>query len=244
MNASSHASHPLKPLNGLFGGQSLNMLENHIHPHDQYGFGADFHTVRLCSQFQCIFSASLRRGVGFEAFLGGTSQESDLIIHSPDLFSRLEHHASGNLVLVSQIETEEEASVAMRVNADFLQGGYWGKPEFRPMRRKNTATEDFIDSSFQTLLKKGEQDVFQELRRHNLEMGYFASEFLECAWSVAASVPLKEAATTLIKLSRVERIYLLDEHGIQVGANVFPKNITSYLDSRYRPMFDSTGSTW
>ncbi len=48
----------------------------------------------------------------------------------------------------------------------------------------------------------------------------------------------------LLKLDRVERVYLLDNKGIQVSANIFPKKRGTSIDPRYKPMADTKGATW
>ncbi|MBF0455720.1 MAG: EAL domain-containing protein [Magnetococcales bacterium] len=152
-------------------------------------------------------------------------------------------HASGSLVLTEKIETEEESFVAMRLHADFLQGRFWGDLSDRPARRADHIQDEF-DNNFQTIRKRCEDSFHCEDRRHNLEMANFTSEFMDCAWQVADGTPLEEAATKLVELERVERVYLLDNKGIQLGGNVFPDGREVYLDIRYKPMADTEGATW
>lgn len=152
-------------------------------------------------------------------------------------------HASGSLILMEQIETEGEAFMAMRLEADFVQGRFWGSLDAKPVRRGDGATGDAIDQAFALLLKRSEEAVFRDERRHNLKMGYFTGEFLECAWALADGLSLKKAGGSLLQLPRVERLYLLDSRGVQIAADVLP-SATSLQDPRYKPIQDSKGATW
>lgn len=154
-------------------------------------------------------------------------------------------HGAGSLVITEQIETEEEAFLAMRVEADFVQGRFWGTFDTKPTRRQDSRSSDSVDQSFAALSKRSEDAVFQDARRHNLEMGRFTGEFLECAWALADDVPMKRAARALLHMSRVERVYLLNEQGVQSSPDLLRQGEPPLRqDLRYRPLKDSTGATW
>ncbi len=147
-------------------------------------------------------------------------------------------HSSGSLVLMENIATEEEAFLVMRLEVDFVHGPYFGKLETRATRRSGV---DW-DGAFRNLARQGEREIFKEVHCHNLEMGQFTNEFMECAWAVADDLPLEEAAMGLMALPGVERVYLLDHKGLQVSQNVCPES--TYVDLRYKPLWDSYGATW
>ncbi|MBF0293851.1 MAG: EAL domain-containing protein [Magnetococcales bacterium] len=149
-------------------------------------------------------------------------------------------HASGSLVLMEKIETEEEAFLVMRLEADFVQGRYFGNLEMRATRQGSV---DW-DGAFRNLAIQSERQVFKEVHHHNLEMGHYNNEFMECAWAVADDIALEEAAQPLLKLPRVERVYLLDHKGLQVSQNIFADERSSHADLRYKPLWDSYGATW
>jgi EAL domain-containing protein (putative c-di-GMP-specific phosphodiesterase class I) len=368
---------------GLYGGRSVEILEKSIQEREGL-FEADFSSLRLCSRFQRIFSASHQRGVGFEAYFRAINKDGKLVnareifsravsgedllqldrmrlllhvknfaasdikdrwlfvnIHSKIMLGRqepdvdylkevLDHtgvpphqvvvalrehqgnyetvlsrtisglqkmgclvlfddfggesanldrlwqlqpdivkldrdflenaskdprakrmfyklisliHASGSLVLVEKIETEEESFLAMRLHADFLQGRFWGVLSDKPVRRLDSIEDEF-DNNFQQIRKRCEDEFHCDDRRHTMEMTTFTSEFMDCGWSVADGMSLDEAAEKLRQLDRVERIYLLDNKGIQIGSNVFPDGREVFLDQRYIPMADTEGATW
>ena len=153
-------------------------------------------------------------------------------------------HAAGALVIIEQIETEEEAFMAMRMEADFVQGQFWGAPDEKPTRREDAREGDGIDQAFAALLERSESAVLQDQRQHNFEMGCFSGDFLECAWALEDGTSLSSAAHKLLHIPRVERVYLLDARGVQVEPDIFRKGEPIPLDPRYKPLRDSTGATW
>ncbi|MEO5351109.1 MAG: EAL domain-containing protein [Magnetococcus sp. YQC-3] len=150
-------------------------------------------------------------------------------------------HASGALLLMEQIETEEEAFMAMRLEADFVQGSFWGTYDAELAHGSNDAK---IDHTFAALLAKSEQVAAQDQRQVDFEMGCFSGEVLECAWALADGVPLATAADNLLRIPRVERVYLLNDRGVQSEPDIFRKGEPLHLDPRFKPLRDSTGATW
>ncbi|MBF0161802.1 MAG: EAL domain-containing protein [Magnetococcales bacterium] len=156
-------------------------------------------------------------------------------------------HASGALVLIEQIASEEEAFMAMRMEADFVQGPFWGAYDATltvAQRGGHDVESQTMDRSFAILLAKSEQVAEQDHRQMDFEMGCFSGEVLECAWALADGVPLEEAARNLLHTPRVERVYLLNNRGVQTGPDIFRKGEPLHLDPRFKPLRDSTGATW
>ena len=153
-------------------------------------------------------------------------------------------HSAGSLVIIEQIETEEEAFVAMRMEADFVQGQFWGSFDEKPVRRIHARQGDGIDQAFALLLRRGEVAVLQDQRQHNFEMGCFDGEFMECAWALSDGDSLKKSSQKLLKMPRVERVYLLNERGVQAEPDIFSQGHSQLLDARYKPLRDSVGATW
>ncbi|MBF0583873.1 MAG: EAL domain-containing protein [Magnetococcales bacterium] len=156
-------------------------------------------------------------------------------------------HASGALVLIEQIASEEEAFMAMRMEADFLQGTFWGPHETGvslARRGGKDSASQIMDNSFAVLLAKGERVAEQDHRQVDFEMGCFSGDVMECAWSLSDGVPLETAAYNLLHIPRVERVYLLNRRGVQSEPDLFRKGEPLHLDPRYKPLRDSTGATW
>ncbi|MBF0631077.1 MAG: EAL domain-containing protein [Magnetococcales bacterium] len=148
-------------------------------------------------------------------------------------------HASGALVLMEKIETEDEAFLSRRVEADFCQGKYWGAHVSRPVRWSPGDTP----GSFNVLVEKAEKRYFQDMKSNTMEMGIFSGEFQECAWSLADGVALETAAQPLLGLDRVLRVYLLDSKGVQNEPSVYPHGHEEHLDKRFKPIQDLRGAT-
>jgi EAL domain-containing protein (putative c-di-GMP-specific phosphodiesterase class I) len=153
-------------------------------------------------------------------------------------------HAAGALVLMEQISTEQEAFMAMRVEADFVNGPFWGEHDKELALHIAEGPASVVDKCFAVLLEKSEQAVAQDYRQVDFEMGCFSGDVLECAWALSDGVPLEQAATNLLGIPRMERVYLLNDRGVQVGPDVFRKGEPLHLDPRFRPLRDSTGATW
>ncbi|MEO5362546.1 MAG: EAL domain-containing protein [Magnetococcus sp. DMHC-8] len=156
-------------------------------------------------------------------------------------------HASGALVLIEQVATEAEAFMAMRMEADFVQGPFWGTHDegvaLASHGGQDVASQK-IDHSFAVLLEKSEQVAEQDQRQVDFEMGCFSGDVLECAWALADGVPLESAAHNLLRMPRVERVYLLNDRGVQTEPDIFRKGEPLHLDPRFKPLRDSTGATW
>ncbi|MBF0131150.1 MAG: EAL domain-containing protein [Magnetococcales bacterium] len=148
-------------------------------------------------------------------------------------------HASGALVLMEKIESEDEAFLVRRVEADFCQGQYWGDHVARPVRW----TPGDTPGSFHVLVERAEKRYYQDLKHNTMEMGTFSGEFQECAWSVADGVPLETAAQPLLGLERVKRVYLLDAKGVQNEESVYSHDQKDNLDKRFKPIQQLRGAT-
>ncbi|MEO5332806.1 MAG: EAL domain-containing protein [Magnetococcus sp. YQC-5] len=148
--------------------------------------------------------------------------------------------ASGCLVLMDKIASEEEAFLVMRLEVDLVNGPYFGKLESKAIR---LGVVD-MDGAFRNLSGQSDQKVFKEFYHHNLEMIQYSSEFMECAWAIADDILLEEAAAKLIKLPGVERVYLLDYKGYQVSQNLVSESKKLRMDLRYKPLWDAYGATW
>ncbi|MBF0460409.1 MAG: EAL domain-containing protein [Magnetococcales bacterium] len=154
-------------------------------------------------------------------------------------------HASGALVLMEGIASEAEAFMAMRMEADFVQGPFWGTYDAELVHSgEQHATSGSVDQSFAVLLAKSEWAVEQDQRQVDFEMGIFSEDVMECAWALADGATLATAAHDLLLMPRVERVYLLNDHGVQTEPDIFRKGEPLHLDPRFKPLRESTGATW
>lgn len=151
-------------------------------------------------------------------------------------------HASGCMVLMEEIETEEEAIMAIWVSADFVQGKYFSGLEATAERRGHNKESQTYP--FATLAEKSAVAAEREAQRQKQSVSLTSEKFLNCAWAVEDGASLQKAGRKILAMREVERLYLLNGNGIQVGPNLFGKGMSDTRDLRFIPLEDSTGATW
>ncbi len=153
----------------------------------------------------------------------------------PGLVSLL--HEAECLVVLEGIETEEQALVAMESDADFVQGYYFAEPSVRPhdfVALRNRL--DALGQKFRTMVAhKTDQD--------RGSIAEYSMAFLECADTLDRGKPLAVACADFLAMRGVERAYLLDRDGVQIGTNVEARRLPNG-DRRFDPCADATGANW
>lgn len=154
----------------------------------------------------------------------------------PNLVAML--HEAGCLVLMEGVEKQEEALIALECNVDFVQGFYFARPalpgkphgdhrdHFRQLNRLYT-------ERFSRLSRQSGQELSQ-LRQH----------FAQSAAFYAAGIELDIACRQLLETPQVQRCYVLDEEGSQLGDNLYPPHCGVENDNRFRPLADTRGANW
>lgn len=149
----------------------------------------------------------------------------------PNLVSLL--HESGSLVVMEGIETEEQALIAMDAGIDFVQGYYFGRP---------TSTPTEADAGFPDgLCDRFRAFAVGEALRYRHELHHYEQVFEAVARRIATGQPPEAACRELLCLSRVERCFILDRDGHQLGDNLVA---TRAPDPRFRPLADARGAVW
>lgn len=148
-------------------------------------------------------------------------------------------HASGSLVVVEEIESDQEAMLAMRLNADFGQGLFWGALTPHAVRQASQENAP----GFHLLMDKCENNLSHELRVHNLELSQCTSGLMEGAYALEDGTPMEAAVEGLLRLPKVERVYMLDEYGVQIGQNIYPDHALAIQSPLYKPLVDCSGAT-
>ncbi len=146
-------------------------------------------------------------------------------------------HEAGCLVVLEGIESEEQALIAFESDVDFVQGFYFGKPQEGPTAEQ-AANHLFVDLSLKyraAAKRKSNQDesFFQ----------FYAGPFHQCARTLQAGRDIEHAADALVSMPGVQRVYLLDDHGRQVGTNQEGEP-TSDTDLRYDQALFAGGGDW
>lgn len=154
----------------------------------------------------------------------------------PGLVSLL--HEAECLVVLEGIETEDQAMVAMECDADFVQGYYFAAPsvkihDFSQLRKRL----DVLGEKFRGV-------VAQRTAQERVSLDDYSSSFRSCAELVKAGKSLAYASTEFLQMRGVQRTYLLDESGVQIGTNVESGRTQRAGDPRFDPCADAVGANW
>ena len=148
-------------------------------------------------------------------------------------------HEAGCLVVMEGIETEEQALIAMEMDVDFVQGFYFGRP-------------DHILSPPSPQRVESLGQLFGKFRKRMAEHNVATREALEpytrtlerAALLVCDGVVLEIACVELLQLPCVDRCYLLDADGVQVGKSTEAQHRRARPDPRYLPFANCEGANW
>jgi EAL domain-containing protein (putative c-di-GMP-specific phosphodiesterase class I) len=154
----------------------------------------------------------------------------------PGLVSLL--HEAECLVVLEGIETEEQALVAMESDADFVQGYYFAEPSVK--------SPDFslLRARLDALGEKFRGMVAQKTDQDRGSIDAYSSAFLACAETLRKGKSLGNACAEFLQMRGVERAYLLDQDGVQIGINVESGHLQQTADRRFDPCADGTGANW
>lgn len=118
-------------------------------------------------------------------------------------------HGCNSYVLMEGIETEEEARVSMQMNADFMQGYLFGKPQKEVLEKdRSHITPIALCKKFQSL--GVEQSDYQK------KIGYFKNLFAQSADALFAEQSLETAFFRMLKHDAFNGCYVLDHQGNRV----------------------------
>jgi EAL domain-containing protein (putative c-di-GMP-specific phosphodiesterase class I) len=147
-------------------------------------------------------------------------------------------HEAGCLVTMEGVETEEEALIAMDADADLVQGYYFARPSTAPQ----SATIDL--PALPALGRHFRELSALEATRLRDELDVYLDAFLDSAITLRTAWQLEAACAALLKLPRVERCYVLDPEGRQIGTNLVPEHRLHQADPRFHPLSDTRNATW
>ena len=188
------------------------------------------------SNFERIWSLSPHIVKLDRSMIVRAAQQKNIRQLFPSIVSLL--HQTGALVLVEGIENGEQALIAMDSDVDFVQGYYFAKPSTNLIDGL-TSFFDF-DSLFhefkqlsndQELLQKNSYDKYKKV-------------LIRVVTTIQMGKPLEEACAPFLKEDAVERCYLLQTNGIQIGNTVSSKSSLSNEDLRYKPLEDANSADW
>ncbi len=145
-------------------------------------------------------------------------------------------HEAGCIVLIEGIEDEYEAMLAMESDAELAQGYYFARPA--PVPTELDATSPTIHTLF---------DHYRDRKPQLPQDNHHAAHIRllpAAAAAVAASTTLHcPAVDRLLQLAQVERCYLIDHEGRQIGASRIAAGQRAN-DPRFRPLENASDAIW
>ena len=144
-------------------------------------------------------------------------------------------HESGSLALMEGIETEDQALIAMDAGFDFVQGYYFGRPAEQIGPLEGVLTD--ICDRFRNFSD-------QENKRYRFELQCIEDVFKRASWLIVDGQTMEQACQGLLEQPKVERCYLLDIDGYQLGANLAASRRLRPPDPRFAPLADASGAIW
>ncbi|HEU6454163.1 MAG TPA: EAL domain-containing protein [Roseateles sp.] len=148
-------------------------------------------------------------------------------------------HEAGSLVLLEGIETQTQAMIALEADIDFAQGYYFARPAAAPLpiHQPIPAVTELWDCY--------ERESHHDYRRRRERIAPYEQAIVKAAMELAMrSEELAGACRPFLDLPGTEFCYLLDEHGLQVGSNVWSCAASQREASSYQPIAGIDGARW
>jgi EAL domain-containing protein (putative c-di-GMP-specific phosphodiesterase class I) len=146
-------------------------------------------------------------------------------------------HEAGYLVVMEGIETEAQALAALDADVDFLQGYFFARP---------AAECDTASSGIDRLERLNDRFHARAVERARREKGLvsaYKAVLSRTADMLAVGRDPTSAFAPLLELPAVDRCFVLDARGVQIGPNLEARSSSS-LDPRYDPVADASGANW
>lgn len=147
-------------------------------------------------------------------------------------------HEAGSLVVMEGIEDRQQALMAMDADVDLAQGYFFGRPAPLPAGRQ-AMRGLFLDleAAFFSMIE-------QEKRRHRADLEQYMGRMAQTAGVIRKGRELHSACQTLLDVPGLDRCYLLDRHGAQVGHNVERSDSHGAERGRFDPLADTRSANW
>ena len=159
----------------------------------------------------------------------------------PSLVSML--HECGSLVLMEGIETEEQALAAIDTGVDFVQGYYFSQPCKDLWCESPNPCIGRGGANLPSMCDNYHRYVIERQQRHDDTLDRYIAPFEHAARVQAFSGSYASFGDILSK-SGVERCYILDKQGFQVGETLFPDEHANLFPNRFGHVGDADGSSW
>lgn len=154
----------------------------------------------------------------------------------PGLVSLL--HEAGCLVVMEGIENEQQALIAMEMDVDFVQGYHFGAPAAKVNgRAAHAAAMKQLFVKFRSRMSHQNDSVRSALERYTKSLD-------RSALALVGGAELEAACAEVLELPGVDRCYLLDDDGVQVGHALVMEGRLAHTDPRYLPFANCEGANW
>lgn len=147
-------------------------------------------------------------------------------------------HECGSLVLMEGVETQEEALLALESDVDFVQGYYFGRPQ-----------PELVASEPAPLIMAlhGQLAQYRQTQRARQKalVAPYQNAIGYTGVLLGAGRSPEEACHSFLNLPHAEVCFVLDEHGYQVGANLWAEPCQATREMRrYGPLMHTDGACW
>lgn len=160
----------------------------------------------------------------------------------PNLVSLI--HESGSLVLVEGVENEEQALVTIESEADFVQGFYFAKPEKLLHRDVTSSSVGEGGLELSGLCSAYQSRINQTERNRSQIMTTYIRAFELVARAIDHTDDFENVMQDFLSFSGVERCYMLDRNGSQIGHNLFPDDHAELFPARFPVLESQPEASW
>ncbi len=147
-------------------------------------------------------------------------------------------HTKKCIVLAEGIETFKEAVTAMDANIDLGQGFLLTKPYpiSDPVPRID-AVWDNIYQAYEHHTRKNAHGYIDEIKQ-------YIKGFRNMLPELEENTNLRTVSGDMLALPRTMRLYVLNQDGSQLSANVEADKRTGFVDKKMEPLYQAAGAKW
>ncbi|MBF0214249.1 MAG: EAL domain-containing protein [Magnetococcales bacterium] len=151
-------------------------------------------------------------------------------------------HQAGKLVLLEGVETEEQTLIAMDADVDFVQGFHLARPnaELTPAR----AAAPLLRELSERLLARERLESDRQTQELNERMKAFLALFKGRRGRNHTDRSDAKLFKKHLQNQNVRRCFVLNEQGIQIGANLEGSDQAYPLKEQFSPLSDAQGADW
>lgn len=160
----------------------------------------------------------------------------------PNLVSLI--HESGSLVLLEGIETEDQALRAVDSGADFIQGYYLARPHRNLLSEVTSEAVDEGGMDLSSLCSAYQSRVTQRQESSTRRLAAYIDSFNAVAEAIKGGESVETTINNLLSLSGVERCYMLNRKGMQLGSNYYPEDHAELFPQRFIVLEEQTCASW